>query len=91
MCIHKNAELAIKKTIACTLQDYLEEEKKDIFFQKQLGGRKSFCWELNDLSFCAGLAIFLTLSNSHEFSESQFPHLKNNDNNYTASHLPLLP
>lgn len=42
ICIHKNAESAIKKTIAYTLQDYLEEEKKDIFFSKAIGRQEIF-------------------------------------------------
>lgn len=37
----------------------------------------ALCLELNYLDFCVGPVTFLTLANSHEFSECQFLHLQN--------------
>lgn len=50
-----------------------EKKKKDTFSKKQLVAGKALCQELSDLNFCVGPVIFMTLDNSHGFSESQFP------------------
>lgn len=59
--------------------------EKMIFFQKQLGGRKSFVLGIKwPRFFFAGPVAFSTLGNAHELPESQFLHVKNN-NNYTET------
>lgn len=50
-----------------------KKKKKDTFSKKQLVAGKALCQELSDLNFCVGPVIFMTLDNSHGFSESQFP------------------